>query len=177
MRCTKTLVFVGLAVGLSSTCVLGQSINERVKKLENKTDYYVKKNRIFKKSKSASPRLSSAQNTTTPKEACPIGANELLIDPGIAVGGTLYGWIKATVTYSNGAGNIFVNWGNSGFPCGHTVTTVQSSGVAELKDYCSFDVQPGDTFFFNFGTGNGACVQKVDLEFKTTIIEVKEPDF
>lgn len=177
MRFVKMLVSVGLASSLCSAPALTQSIDDRVKKLENKTDFYVKKSRIFKKSKSASPRLSSLHNGPTTQSACSSVVGEIVVDPGVTMGGTLHGWMKATVTYTNGPDNIFVNWGNTGFPCGNTVTTTQSSGVAELKGYCSFDVQPGSKFSFNFGSGRGACLQNVQLEFKTTIIEVIEPNF
>jgi hypothetical protein len=147
------------------------TVEQRLRGLELKTDYFKKTNRKITKNFS---------RTSAGPRACGFETG-VILDPKITLGGISYAWMTATVQYSGNPGNIEMNFApvGFGFPCNAAKANVAPSGTATLKKFCSFDVEKGDKYRVTFLVGRGeTCdvISDVALELKLTNIEVIEPE-
>jgi hypothetical protein len=175
--------WISLALGvaiLSGSSAQGQTVSDRVRLLEQKTDYFLKKNRKVQRTYSK-PRAAPASSSTAASAECTPESIPMTFNPNIVSGGTAHAWLTATVRYSGNPVNVFVNWGppNFGFPCGKAENSPGPGGTVVLKQYCSFDVSVADKFVARFGTGvgcPGTQISTIDATMKFTLIEVVEPE-
>lgn len=153
------------------------AIDQRVKALELKTDYYTKKNkRVVRTLTKNGGNLPGCENPNDPASEV-----KFSIDPQITRAGVSYAWVTATVKYQNNPGNVAMVFGpEPAQSCSKSVHAPGMTGSVNLKKFCSFNVDPEDTVQFTFYTSAlYACknITRVSVELKTTNIEVVEPDF
>lgn len=153
------------------------AIDQRVKALELKTDYYTKKDkRVVRTLAASTSTLPGCENPDDPSAEI-----KFSLDPQITRGGMSFAWVKATVTYRNKPGNVAMVFGpEPERSCSKSTRAPGVTGSAKLAKFCFFSVEPKDTVQFTFYTAAlYACknITRVSVELKTTNIEVVEPDF
>jgi hypothetical protein len=176
MALCATCVAFGSVTGASANDPKA-TIEQRVRTLEFKTDYYTKKNkRVVRTLHKSGGHFPGCENPGDPASEI-----KFSLDPEITKGGVSYAWVKATVTYHNKPGNVAMVFGpEPEQSCSKSVPAPGAAGSVKLNKFCSFTVEPKDTIQFTVYTSDlFACknITGVTVELKTTNIEVIEPDF
>ena len=171
-------IATSVLITLCPASVQADTINNRVRKLESKTDYYKKVNKVYRKSKS---RAATSTDVTTTSGDCRAILTE--VNPGLTSGGNLYVWVKAKVTYSGSPEAIDAGFAVDGIAEKQVPYPVsQASGVLDIKySEARFYVPAGSKFAFyasrNPYNKDGPCIESLEFEMKTTFIAVDEPSF
>jgi hypothetical protein len=151
------------------------TLDQRVKALEVKTNYYTKKSqKVVTTLAKTNGHFPGCENPDDPASEI-----KFSLDPQITRGGVSYAWVKATVTYQNKPGNVTVVFGpEPDQSCSKTAPAPGPTGSVNLSKFCSFNVEPKETYQFTVYTSALlACknITGVTVELKTTNIEVVEP--
>jgi hypothetical protein len=153
-----------------------QTLDQRFRKLEsgdtNRQDTTVlRRSRIYSRATAATAAQSCGEEAGVTVRF--LGGND---SPA-----TSHAWLTASVRYANSPSTVFVNWAPEswGFPCGTSATLGSSvSGTVELRQFCTFPLQPDNDYVlrFNVGIGN-PCLKIISIDAKLKLVneEMIEP--
>ena len=193
MRMLQKVVstIVTLSLVSPASVALSQTLEQRMKRVENKTDYYTKKQiKIAKSWQRPKPGMKSsavkAQDITT--GPCD-GTNDddqniiFLFDPGVKSTGTVFVWVEADVTTSQQANDINITtrpepWFNVMGSCDGSayVDSFPIPGNYTIKGRCAYYAEPNMKISVDVSAYPGCSIIKsATVEIKTVNIEVIEP--
>jgi hypothetical protein len=152
-----------------------QTVEQRLRALEEKTDYYEKKDLKL--------TTTYSKSKPGPDAICHDDDNiELTFNPRIAKDGISYFWITANISYRGdiGGADMLVNpQDQEEIVCSKSVQATASGQTITLKKFCSFDVERGDKFRFRFYVHVGnpcTSVREIQTELKITNVWMVEPE-
>jgi hypothetical protein len=195
MRMLQRIVLITVALSLFNqvSVALSQTLEQRMKRVENKTDYYTKKQiKTVKSWQRPKPGMKSSASraqdiTTGPCDGTDDVDQNIIFsfDAGVKSTGTVFVWVKANVTTSQQANDI--NILTSSVPYSTKMGSCDGSaqengdsfpipGNYTIKGRCSFYAEPNMKIRVEVFTYPGCSIIKsADVEVKTVNIEVIEP--
>jgi hypothetical protein len=149
------------------------TVEQRLKAVEKKTDYYQTKNlKLTTTYRRSKPGPDAVCNDDT--------YIEMTFDPQVANSGISYFWITANIRYRGDIRGATMQLNPDQSPvCGRSASVSTSAGTIMLQKFCSFDVDKGDKFRARFYVNVGnPCVSVLEIqtELKITNVGIVEPE-